>query len=264
MELIEIETRELGGQGSIAILYLNNPDTKNSLTLELGMRFNQVLKDFASREPQIRCLVITGKNNVFSSGGDFDLLESFAHKDPEENKTFMESFYRLFLEVRNMPFPVIAAVNGHAIGASLALALACDLRYFDQKAKYAFNFVKIGIHPGMGASFLLREIAGVLNAQELLLTGRYIDGEEAFKRGLCHGISAKEKVIDLALEAAIEIAAAAPQAVRLCKQGLYRNANLSDALEYESASQAQNYTTEDFKIALQSIKQKKTPAFNDS
>lgn len=264
MDSIEIEIRELEGKGSIAILYLNNPKTKNSMTLEMGMQFNQALKNFASRDPQVRALVITGKNGVFSSGGDFGLLESFAGKDPEENSSFMEGFYHLFLEVRNMPFPVIAAVNGHAIGASLALALACDLRYFAKGSKYAFNFTRIGIHPGMGASHLIKEIAGMSHAQELLLTGRYIDAEEALQRGLCHGIYPKEGLLDASLALAGEIAEAAPQAVRLCKQGLYLNTSLRQALKYEAASQAQNYATEDFKEALTAIKEKRAPIFQDT
>ncbi|MCB1174871.1 MAG: enoyl-CoA hydratase/isomerase family protein [Leptospiraceae bacterium] len=263
MNCVDYEIRELPDRGQIAVLYLNNPDTKNSMTLEMGMQFNRALSDLASHDPQIRALVITGKNGVFSSGGDFGLLSSFAGKDPEENNSFMESFYRLFLEVRNMPFPVIAAVNGHAIGASLALALACDLRYFTIDAKYAFNFVRIGIHPGMGSSFLVKEVAGLHHAQELLLTGRYIDGAEAQARGLCHAALPGDQVLQQALETASEIAGAAPQAVRMLKHGLYANRTMEQAIVYEAASQAQNYTTRDFRAALAAIQKKESPVFED-
>ncbi|MCB1315219.1 MAG: enoyl-CoA hydratase/isomerase family protein, partial [Leptospiraceae bacterium] len=250
MKNVQCDIRELDdSNGRIAVLYLDNPRTRNSMTLEMGMSFHDTIHKLAGDDPQLRALVITGNNDVFSSGGDFNLLKSFAEKDPEENKRYMESFYRLFLDVRNMPFPVIAAVNGHAIGASLALALACDLRYFVPDGKYAFNFVRIGIHPGMGSSFLLKEVAGLTQAQELLLTGRYISGEEAYRRGLCHGLFSREEILDRALEVATEIATAAPQAVRMCKHGLYINRTLDNALEYEAASQAQNYATDDFREA---------------
>ncbi len=110
------------------------------------------------------------------------------HKTKEENQKFMYDFYNLFLEIRKCNFITIAAVNGHAIGASLSLALACDLRYFIPDGKYAFNFVKIGIHPGMGSTYIVKEIVGIHQAQELLFTGKVISGEEAYKRGLCHNL----------------------------------------------------------------------------
>ncbi|MCB1310313.1 MAG: enoyl-CoA hydratase/isomerase family protein, partial [Leptospiraceae bacterium] len=211
------------------------------------------LHRLAAMDPMPRALVITGKNGLFSSGGDLKLLRSFMEKTQKDNEDFMESFYQLFLEVRNMPFPVLAAVNGHAIGASLALALACDLRYFVPEGKYAFNFVRIGIHPGMGSSFLARSVAGLHQAQELLFTGRQISGEEALRRGLCHGLHSQEEILDRTLDVAREIASAAPRAVRALKQGLYRNTSLSETLKYEAASQAENYLTDDFREAMDSI-----------
>ena len=153
------------------------------MTLNMAQEFNQTIKELATLEPRPRVMIITGKNGVFSSGGDFKMLESFADNTVEENHAFMNKFYRYFLEVRNLPFPVIAAVNGHAIGASFALALACDIRYLVKDARYALNFVKLGIHPGMGASWLVKQVAGMNQAQELLFTGRFINGDEAYQRG---------------------------------------------------------------------------------
>tara|TARA_Y100001933_G_scaffold68397_1_gene68964 strand:+ start:56609 stop:57409 length:801 start_codon:yes stop_codon:yes gene_type:complete len=249
--------------GQIAILYLNNPESKNSMTLDMGLSFHRELHRLASADPMPRAVIITGKNGLFSSGGDLGLLRSFMEKSQKDNEEFMESFYRLFLEVRNMPFPVLAAVNGHAIGASLALALACDLRYFVPDGKYAFNFVRIGIHPGMGSSFLARSVAGLHQAQELLFTGRQISGQEALQRGLCHGIYDKEDVLEKTIEVAREIATAAPRAVRALKQGLYRGTDLEATLKYEAASQAENYLTEDFREAMDAIQEKRKPEYRD-
>jgi 2-(1,2-epoxy-1,2-dihydrophenyl)acetyl-CoA isomerase len=249
--------------GRIAVLYLDNPDTKNSMTLEMGMAFHGELHRLASEEPMIRALVVTGKNGVFSSGGDLALLKSFTEKDPEENQRYMQSFYNLFLEVRNMPFPVIAAVNGHAIGASLAMAMACDLRYFVPDAKYAFNFVRLGMHPGMGASFILKEVAGLLQAQELLLTGRFFFGTEAQTRGLCHGLYPAEEILERAVALAREIGTAAPRAVRLLKRGLYTNHSVAGALAYEAQSQSQNFATADYLEGLKALGEKRRPVFRD-
>lgn len=259
----ETKTESAPDAGRIAVLSLDNPGTKNSMTLEMGMAFHGELHRLASEDPMIRALVITGKNGVFSSGGDFELLKSFAEKDPEENRRYMESFYNLFLDVRSMPFPVLAAVNGHAIGASLALALACDLRYFVPSAKYAFNFVRLGIHPGMGSSFLVKEVAGLAHAQELLLTGRYFSGTEARERGLCHALFPADDMLDEVLKVAREIGTAAPQAVRMCKQGLYTNHTLSTALAHEAFSQSRNFATADYREALAAIQEKRRPQFMD-
>ncbi|MCB1167327.1 MAG: enoyl-CoA hydratase/isomerase family protein [Leptospiraceae bacterium] len=259
-DTVEIELQD---DGQIAILYLNNPDTKNSMTLEMGLSFHRELHRLAGRNPAPRALIVTGKNGLFSSGGDLGLLRSFMEKSQKDNQEFMESFYRLFLEVRYMPFPVLAAVNGHAIGASLALALACDLRYFVPDGKYAFNFVRIGIHPGMGSSFLARSVAGLHQAQELLFTGRQISGTEALQRGLCHGLADKGQILNHVMDVAREIAEAAPQAVRALKQGLYANRNLEDTLRYEAESQAENYLSQDFREAMEAIQQKRKPAYQD-
>lgn len=256
-EKIELES------GSIRIVYLDNPETRNSMTLQMGLSFHSEMHKLASEENLPRAVIITGKNGVFSSGGDLGLLKSFAEKSRSENEEFMRSFYGLFLTVREMPFPVIAAVNGHAVGASLALALACDLRYFVPNGKYAFNFVKIGIHPGMGSSWLVKEIAGIGNAQELLLTGKFIDGEEACKRGLCHGLFEKDTILDEVKKIAEELSTGAPAAIRMLKSGLYSNSSLKEALAYEAASQAENYAGEDFLEAMNAVEEKRPPVYND-
>jgi 2-(1,2-epoxy-1,2-dihydrophenyl)acetyl-CoA isomerase len=250
-------------EGKIVILYLNNPESKNSMTLEMGLSFHRELHSLAGQEKMPRALIITGKNGLFSSGGDLGLLRSFMEKSQKDNQEFMESFYRLFLEVRQMPFPVLAAVNGHAIGASLALALACDLRYFVPDGKYAFNFVRIGIHPGMGSSFLARSVAGLHQAQELLLTGKQISGEEALRRGLCHDIKPKEELLEYVLEVARDIARGAPQPIRMLKKGLYTDRDLQSTLKYEAESQAENYLTQDFREAMDAIQAKRPPEFKD-
>ncbi len=260
---VSAEIRTAPGGGRIGVQYQEEASTRNAITLEMGRAFNNALQDFASHDPLLRALVITGKNGVFSSGGDLALLRSFAEKTQTENREFMEAFYRLFLRVRELPFPVLAAVNGHAIGASLALSLACDLRYFVPTAKYAFNFVRIGIHPGMGSSFLVRDVVGLAQAQELLLTGRTISGEEAMRRGLCHGVFSAEQMLEAVMEVATEIATASPLAVRLCKNTLYRRGGLDEMLGLEAEAQAQTYLTADFREAMNAIQEKRIPEFHD-
>ena len=148
MQYLETETIELDSV-KIEMLYLNHAETKNSMTWEMGQEFYNYIQSLKNRDPLPRCLIISGRNNVFSSGGNLSFLKSFHEKTFEENRRDMFTFYNFFLSVRTLPFPVVAAVNGHAIGAALSLAFACDLRVFSMESKYSFNFVKLGIHPGM-------------------------------------------------------------------------------------------------------------------
>lgn len=258
-----VESDVLDPQSGIHLVALNQPDTRNSLTLEMGLAFHRTFQHLASLDPLPRAVILTGRNGVFSSGGDTRMLRTFTEKSAAQNEEFLKSFYRLFLTIRSMPFPVIACVNGHAVGAALALALACDLRYFVPDAKYAFNFVRIGIHPGMASTFLLREMAGLNHAQELLFTGRYFDGQEALRRGLCHGLHPATEIQDRCLDVAREIAAGAPLAVRLLKQTLYSVNSLEDALRRESEAQAENYETEDFAEALDAMEARRPPVYRD-
>ncbi len=246
----------------IKILYFDNPLTKNSMSYEMGLEFYQRLKDL-EKEQNLRVLIITGKNGVFSSGGDFDLLKSFMHKTFEENQKFMKHFYSLFLEVMNMPFLVIAAVNGHAIGAALSFALACDLRYFVEDGKYSFNFVKIGIHPGMGSTFLVKQIAGYSLAQELLFTGKVINGIEAYQKGLCNGVFKREEILDKTIEIAKEISENAPKPLKMLKKNLQTVKTLEESLEIESISQSYNFLTKDFQEAILALQEKRKPNYID-
>lgn len=264
MKYIDSQELDFGDSGHGYCISLDNPETRNSMTLEMGLGFHGEIHRLAAREPLPRVVIVTGKNGVFSSGGDFALLRSFADNSVAQNREFMQSFYRLFLDVRNMPFPVIAAVNGHAMGAALALALACDLRYFTPTGKYALNFVKLGFHPGMGSSFLIKDVAGMTNAQDLLLTGMTISGQEAHRRGICHGLFAAEDMEAGCLEVARSIAEAGPLAVRLTKRGLYRSRSLEETLAYESESQATNFAAEDFQESLRAISEKRKPRYQDA
>lgn len=263
MKHIQTEFINLEDDGCIAVLHLDHPESNNALSLEMGMTFQGELNRLAGMEPLPRVLVLTGQGDVFSSGGDPGLLRGFIQNPPLENRDFMDSYYRLFLKVRDVPFPVIAAVNGSARGAALALALACDIRYFSIDGEYTFDFVRQGLHPGMGSTFLLKEIAGLGQAQELLLTGRTFNGEEALRRGLCHGTDRSGEILDRALETATLIASAAPGAIRLCKRILYKRRTLEETISLEAEHQAQGFATEDFREAMEAILENRKPVFHD-
>ncbi len=254
-EIIEINRKK------IAFLYLNNPVTKNSMTWDMSIAFRQEIQKLKDSSEPPSSLILTGKNNIFSSGGDLSLLRSFKEKTFEENKRDMYEFYNNFLCIRTLPFPVVAAVNGHAVGAALSLAFACDLRVFSSHSKYAFNFVKLGIHPGMGSSFIVKELFGKDMANNLLLTGEPISGDEAKVLHLCQDAVSQGDVVKRATEIAIILSEGAPLALKLLKETQSSYEELQQALRIEAEAQAKCFQSEDFEESLNAIVEKRKPIF---
>lgn len=124
------------------------------------------------RLPQVRVVILTGEGKAFSAGGDLDFLLNRANDEPGNNAPMMRAFYARFLSLLQLPVPVIAAINGPAIGAGMCVAAACDLRIAAKTTDMGFTFAKLGLHPGMGCTFFLPALIGQQNASRLLLTVR--------------------------------------------------------------------------------------------
>lgn len=265
-ELVRIERRPDG----VALLTLNDPERLNAMTEAMGGAISAAvaqLKDDAS----LRAVVLTGAGRAFSAGGDLDMLVRMTQAGNADrggptraaHRTFMGRFYRMYLSMRAFPVPTIAALNGPAIGAGLCVALACDLRIAAQDAKLGLNFAKLGIHPGMAATWTLPRIVGAAQAAELIYTGRLIDGAEAARIGLANRAVAREETLPAALALAEEIAAAAPVAVRGAKRSLALTAaaDLDAQLDQEAAEQAICYESADLLEGLAAVREKRAPRF---
>lgn len=262
MALIQTETVEINSN-QVEILYLDNNLTRNSMTWDMGEEFSEYIEKLKKRTPIPRCLIISGKNDVFSAGGDLNLLKSFQKKSFEQNKADMFKFYNFFLSIRTLPFPVVGAINGHAVGAALSLALACDIRVFALEGKYSFNFVKLGIHPGMGSSYLVKELFGQDRANYLLMLGEVFSGTDAYRMGICHDAVAQNEVMKRAMELAINLSESGPIAMRLLKKNSYDYAKLQEALTKEAEAQAENFISKDFAESIRAIEEKRKAAFKD-
>ena len=175
----------------------------------------------------------------------------------------MLPFYRTWLSIRDLEAPSVAAINGHAIGAGLCLALACDLRYAARGAKLSAPFTSLGMHAGMAATYLLPEVVGLARARELLLTGRAVDADEAERIGLVNGVVDADGLLDEALTVASRIASAAPIATRLTKAGLRSGGHptLEDALQYEALAQPVTFATDDLREGLAATRERRRPSF---
>ncbi len=254
-------------QEDVVTLTFNDPDHLNAMTRDMGEAFRDRVEELCD-DSTLRAVVVTGGGRAFSAGGDLDMIVELAHEARSPNgrsvvEGFMRSFYELFLSVRRLPCPSIAAINGHAIGAGLCIALACDFRYVAREAKLGLNFTKLGLHPGMGASWTLPRLIGPAHAAELLYTSRLIGGEEAARIGIANRCLASDEVLPAALESAGEIAACAPFANRELKRGLAQSPgeDLGGQLDYEAASQGRCFETEDILEGLAAAKEKRGAKF---
>ena len=253
---------DLVRQGSIVELHLNDATRRNAMSVALGDAFRaRVQEILAGALP--RAVIITGANGAFSAGGDLAMLEAFTTMSRDASRDAMRAFYARFLSLLDLPMPVLAAVDGPAIGAGLCVAAACDLVLVGDESKLAFNFVKLGLHPGMAATYFLPRRVGAQRAAELLFTGRTFDGKEAVAMGLAMASAPRGEVLPLARKVAADIAASAPLAVTSLKQSLaVDRAELERALARESEAQAGSYATRDFLEGIAAIKGKRAGAFS--
>jgi len=247
----------------IGVLTLNRPDNRNSMTPELLDSF--LAASTQARAADLRCLVVTGSGTCFCSGADF---KSTLARDGERRAPHERSYamYEPFLSLLDIEVPVIGALNGHAVGGGFGLALICDLRIGARDAKYGANFVKLGLAPGMAISYLLPRLAGVARANELLLTGRLIDGGEAERLGILNRAVAAGDVLGEALALARSIADNAPLAVRATKRAIQRGLELQtrDAARLEAFAQAETITTGDAREGIAALLAKRPPRFTGS
>jgi len=244
----------------IALLTLNRPDNRNSMDGEMMPAFKDAIQQIKDND-DLRCLIITGSGNSFCAGADFKQGLS-GDKNQLPNETFME-FYQPFLDLGEITIPVIGALNGHAIGGGLGLALMCDIRIANKSAKYGANFVRLGIHSGMAISYLVPRLVGLPMANELLFTGRLITGEKSCDIGLVNYAENADEVLDKAWELAREIAACAPVAVKMMKRSIYRGLswNPSQAAELEAHCQSRTFEMEDAKEGIHALLEKREPNF---
>ncbi len=254
--------------GAVSTLVLNDPERRNAMSAAMGEAFAARIAELATEPPRV--VIVTGAGGAFAAGGDLAMIQDRADRaaaSPERARRevgdVMRSFYRLFLSVRDLPCPTIAAVNGAAVGAGLCLALACDVRVASRTARLGLNFTALGLHPGMGATWTLPRLVGPARAAELLYSARLIGGEEAASIGLVNRAVPADEVMAVARELAAEFAATAPGANRAVKRALARSAwaSLEDQLGFEAEEQAATLATRDAREGLAAARERRGPRF---
>lgn len=254
-------------QPGTLVATVNRPERLNALRFAMFDDLRGLCED-VQHDGSIRVLVLTGAGRGFCSGLDLDDAQRLTEMTADEMLVGQEGWASAIAAFRHLPKPVIAAVNGPAAGAGLALALAADVRLASRDASFNAAFVRIGLTGGdCGVSWLLPRIVGLGQASELLLTGRVIDADHAYRIGLVNRVLPNDELLPSALELADEIARNSPLGVRLTKQVLQTNVDapsLEAAIELENRNQVLATRTGDMTEALAAFLEKRPARFVDS
>ncbi len=251
-------------EGHIVTLTMNDPEARNALTGNSASAEFLAAIDRIHADHSVRAVILTGAGTAFSSGGNVKDMGRYSEMPAMElRREYRLGIQKLPLALFNLEVPVIAAVNGHAIGAGLDLACLCDIRIAAEGAKFAESFVKLGIIPGDGGAWLLPRIIGLSRATELTLTGQTIDAKQAVEWNLVSRVVPPDQLMPTARELAGHIASNPPHAVRMAKRLLREalHSRLDTLLEMSAAFQVMSHQMPDHHEAVAAFNEKRKPEF---
>jgi enoyl-CoA hydratase/carnithine racemase len=226
-------------EGPLAILTLDRPEARNAYSDVMLCQLVGAL-DSAANDPNVRCAILTGAGKAFHAGGDVKAMKErsgmFAGGPAELRERYIRGIQAIPRRIAEFSKPLIAAINGPAIGAGLDLACMCDLRIAAAGAQLGSTFVKVGLVPGDGGAFFLARTIGFPRALEMMLTGRVLDADEALRIGLVHEVVPADQLLEKTKEKALAIAALPATAVQMTKRAAYRSWQCDQATALELAA----------------------------
>ncbi|NOR23733.1 MAG: enoyl-CoA hydratase [Desulforhopalus sp.] len=240
----------------VATLKFNRDDVRNALTGTALVDDIVTVVEWINRESSISCLIITGNGKAFCSGGNVKEMSdgegTFSGTPAQIDEKYRRGIQRMSLAMHSIEIPVIAAVNGPAMGAGFDLACMCDIRLGSEHTLFQETFINLGLIPGDGGAWFLQRLVGYQKAAELTLSGRLVKAEEALQLGLLLELVTAKQLLTKATELARTFAAKAPQALRMTKR-LMKSAQrleLADFLDLCSSYQASCHHTQDYRRAV--------------
>jgi enoyl-CoA hydratase/carnithine racemase len=244
----------------VVLVTLNRPDRMNAITFQMFDEMHDLCRGLLA-DRDARAVVITGAGRGFCAGLDLDDAETLPDMTPHEMMLGQQHWAGAFVNFHELPQPVIAAVNGAAAGGGLGLALAADIRLASPTARFNAAFVRIGLSAGdVGVSWSLPRVVGLGRAAEIMLTGRFVEAEEAATIGLVNRLVPEDQLLDESFAIAEQIAANTPFGVTLTKRVLNANVDagsLSQAVEVENRGQTLATRGQDFREALAAFREKR-------
>lgn len=245
-------------RGPIWLVTINRPEKRNALNRAMLAEFGRLVDDVAL-DSQAAGLIVTGCENSFMSGTDIGYLQERTVRETEQGVV-----QNLYTRLENLPCPVIAAVNGWALGGGCELALAADIRIASENAVFGLPEVGLGMLPGAGGTQRLTRLVGHGRAMEIILTGRRVPAEEALAIGLANRVVTRERLRDEALGMMEQIAAKGPLAVRLAKEAVraFSRQSLAQGLDVERLAQTILFQTRDRIEGIQAYFERRPPEFH--
>jgi enoyl-CoA hydratase len=251
----------------VVLATLDRPERRNALTDQMFDDL-RALQTEVDADPSARVLVLTGAGQGFCAGLDLELAATLPELPADQFYAHQQRWAEATVGFLRMRTPVIAAVNGAAAGAGFGLALAADIRFCSPEARFNAAFVRIGLSAGdVGCSWTLPRVVGLGRAMEIMLTGRFVEAEEAARIGLVTDVVPADKLLDRALETASLISANTPFGVQLSKEIVHTNVDapsLSAALELENRSQVLASRSPDMLEALTAFREKRPARFGSA
>jgi enoyl-CoA hydratase/carnithine racemase len=246
----------------VGTILLNRPHKKNAFTLEMIDRWAAVLVA-ARTDPDVRALVLTGAGDGFCSGVDLDSFSQRGSAPLEVKRNLTDRIHRVAYALQDLDKPMIAAVNGVAVGAGMDMALMCDIRLAARSARFSEGYVRVGLVPGDGGCYFLARLVGTARALELLMTGDFVDAEEAERIGIVSHVHDDELLMAETIALARRLAAGPPVAIAMIKRAVYQSADcdLRTALDLISSHMAVVQSTSDSQEAYRAFVEKRTPIF---
>lgn len=246
----------------VATLTLNRPDKLNAFTRSMIERWAWALGE-AQRDPEVNVVIVTGAGRAFCAGGDVGRMGEGTPTPLEHKNHLWENIHQIPKTLAAMDKPVIAMVNGLAVGAGMGMTLMCDLRIASEEAKFATGYVKVGLVPGDGDAFFLPRLVGIAKALELLWTGDFVEAREAERLGIVNKVVPGGDLKQFTYELARKIADGPQIAIRLTKRLAYQSLRLDlrTHLDLASSHMAVVRDTEDHREGVHAFKEKRPPKF---
>ena len=255
-------------EGGIATITLNRPDRMNAFSPEMSASIYRAVED-AAEDKEVRVLVITGAGRAFCAGADVKAMaertsQPSSQASPEERPRDPEAGHvQLPILMQRFQKPIIAAVNGVAVGGGLDLACSCDIRIASDRARFAEVFIRRGLIPAMGGTYFLPRLVGIDRACQLIWTGDMVDAEEAERIGLVTMVVPHEELESATRELAEKLVKGPPLAIQKAKRAIYEalGMDLQAALQYAGSAVVELRQTEDHKEGARAFVEKREPVF---
>lgn len=254
---------QITDEAGVRRITFDRPDVLNAFTTETATELAEVLAE--SDPAELDAVVLTGEGRAFSAGGDIESMAAREETPEEAYERIHGTFGRLAEETMSSRVPVVARVNGDAVGAGMALVALTDFAYAVEEARFSAAFVRVGLIPDTGGTFLLPRLVGLRAAKDLAFTGRFFDGEEAADLGIVNEVHGDEEQLDDRIDELLDTLRERPtRTIGMAKRAIHANLGRSweEALDYENVVQSQAYATQEHGEGVAAFLEDRSPEFD--